>query len=99
VLAATFSQVFDVFLSHGGRGKAALGRIAERPKREAVGPRLDKWRLPLKRRLRSCRKSYRACGVTHAKYDLAEDEHRPHSYNTLRIYVEPSAIERAKFGD
>jgi WD40 repeat protein len=38
-------HVFDVFLSHNSKEKSAVERIAEKLKREAVEPWLDKWCL------------------------------------------------------
>ena len=38
-------RVFDVFLSHNSSEKAIIERIAERLKREAIEPWLDKWCL------------------------------------------------------
>ena len=42
---ATAAEPFDVFLSHNSREKPTVERIAERLKRDAVEPWLDKWCL------------------------------------------------------
>lgn len=45
MLNAISSRVFDVFFSYNSREKAVVERIAERLKREAIEPWLDKWCL------------------------------------------------------